>query len=196
MAEQSAFRETIVFLNKLGLYDVILPFLLVFTVMFAILEKTKILGVEKVGEQAITRKNLHAMTSFVVAFFVVASSRLVEIITSVSANAVLLLMLAVLFMMLYGALHASPEKGDGALHGVWKSIFIGIMFMGIIVIFLNALKIGSESWLEFMFRHLSGFWGGTDSNRAVSSIILSIVVVLILVFVTRSPSPKSTKEAS
>ena len=47
MAEETAFRQVINVLVDLGVYDVILPFLLVFTIVFAILEKTKVLGLEK-----------------------------------------------------------------------------------------------------------------------------------------------------
>ena len=72
MAE--GFRGAIVFLEKLGVYDVVLPFLLVFTIIFAILEKTRILGVEKVGGQDLTKKNLNSIVAFVVAFLVIAST--------------------------------------------------------------------------------------------------------------------------
>ncbi len=46
MAE-TVFRSAISFLNDIGLYDVVLPFLLVFTLVFAILEKTKLLGMSE-----------------------------------------------------------------------------------------------------------------------------------------------------
>ena len=59
MVEESIFRGVISFLNTLGVYDIILPFLLVFTLVFAILEKTKVLGTEKVGDKTITKKNLN-----------------------------------------------------------------------------------------------------------------------------------------
>ena len=51
MVEESVFRTAIGFLDKLGVYDIILPFLLVFTLVFAILEKTKILGLEKTAQE-------------------------------------------------------------------------------------------------------------------------------------------------
>ena len=38
----SAFRDVINFFGEIGLYDVVLPFLLVFAIVFAILEKTKV----------------------------------------------------------------------------------------------------------------------------------------------------------
>src|SRR3989339_539361 len=43
----SVFGESIQFLAKLGIYDVVLPFLLVFTIVFSLMEKTKVLGTEK-----------------------------------------------------------------------------------------------------------------------------------------------------
>ena len=42
------FREVIEFFDSIGLFDVVLPFLLVFTIVFAILEKTKVLGTEDI----------------------------------------------------------------------------------------------------------------------------------------------------
>ena len=42
----SPFRTGIDFLDKLGVYEVLLPFLLIFTIVFAILEKTKVFGTE------------------------------------------------------------------------------------------------------------------------------------------------------
>src|SRR3989338_8886122 len=80
------FRQVIEFFDTIGLFDVVLPFLLVFTIVFAILEKTKVLGTEDIEGKKYTKKNLNAIASFVMAFLVVASSELVEIITTVSAN--------------------------------------------------------------------------------------------------------------
>ena len=83
MVEESAFRGMIGFLNKLGVYDVILPFLLVFTIVFAILEKTKILGIDKIDGKELGKKNINAMVAFVIAFLVIASTRLVAVINQV-----------------------------------------------------------------------------------------------------------------
>ncbi len=97
------FRQVIEFFDTIGLFDVVLPFLLVFTIVFAILEKTKVLGMEEIEGKKYTKKNLNAIAAFVMAFLVVASSQLVEIITKVSANAVVVLFLSVLFLLLVGS---------------------------------------------------------------------------------------------
>ena len=46
----SPFSTGIQFLDRLGVYEVLLPFLLIFTLVFAILEKTRLLGVENVED--------------------------------------------------------------------------------------------------------------------------------------------------
>ena len=85
---KNGFSGVISFFDKIGVYDIILPFLLVFTIVFAILEKTKILGTEKIGDREVTKKNLNSMVAFVMAFLVIASARLVAVINEVMANVV------------------------------------------------------------------------------------------------------------
>ena len=66
MADTTGFRGVIVFLEKLGVYDVVLPFLLVFTIVFAILEKTRVLGTDDIDGKPWPKKNLNAVVAFVV----------------------------------------------------------------------------------------------------------------------------------
>ena len=47
----SPFTTGIQFLDRLGVYEVLLPFLLIFTLVFAILEKTRAFGTEEVNEK-------------------------------------------------------------------------------------------------------------------------------------------------
>ena len=67
------------FFRELGVYDVLLPFILVFTITFAILERTKLFGTEKDSKNVDhTKKNLNAMVAFVVAFLVGLLLRLLK----------------------------------------------------------------------------------------------------------------------
>ncbi|MBI2145922.1 hypothetical protein HYU22_01105 [Candidatus Woesearchaeota archaeon] len=183
MVEESGFRSAIGFLGKLGVYDVILPFLLVFTIVFAILEKTKILGMEKVGEREITKKNLNAMVAFVVAFLVIASTQLVAVINQVMANIVLLLILAISFLLLVGVFFGSKEFTLKDYPG-WITFFMVVMFLGIVVIFLNALD-----WLKYVFA-LFVFW----NEEWAITIIFVIIILGFMWFVIRDPN-SGKKEA-
>ena len=180
MAETSTFRETIGFLGEIGVFDVVLPFLLVFTIVFALLEKTRIFGTEKVGENEFTKKHLNSLAAFVIAFFVIASSRLVQLVTEISANVIILMLAGLFFLLLAGTLHQQKPEGY-FLEGRFKSLFMGIMFIGLVGIFLNALK-GSDgrSWLEIMFSWASNF---TD-NVSVAAVILIAVVIGLMYWIT------------
>lgn len=171
----STFQSAIAFFNNLGLYDVVLPFFLVFTLVFAMLEKTKVLGFEN-KEKGTTKKNLNAMLAFVSGFLVVASAELVRVINEVMANVVLLLLLSVLFLLLAGSFHADAEfsLGDG-----WKKFFMVVMFVGIALIFLNAL-----GWLEAMWRYLTMHLDGP----VVGSFLMIIVVLAAMWMVIQGGS--------
>lgn len=188
MAEVSTMRGVIEFFDKIGIYDVVLPFLLVFTIVFAILEKTKVLGMEQVGDKKVTRKNLNSMAAFVMSFLVVASSQLVEIITQVSSQMVVLLMMSVLFLVLVGSFY---KEGEVSLEGGWQKLFMVIMFIGIVLIFLQAIKTeDGDSWLEYAFDYMAGNW----SSTGVASILLILFVAAIMYWMTKGEEKKEAKK--
>ncbi len=190
MPEQSTFRGVLEFFGQIGIYDVVLPFLLVFTIVFAILEKTKLFGIEKIGGADYTRKNLNAMTAFVVAFFVIASSRLVEVITQVSANMVILLLASILFLLLIGSFQKETAEGV-YLEGFMKWAFVAVMFIGLLGIFLNAITTSAgESWLSVTLGWVGSFW----TNEAVASIILIIVILAAFIYITGSQKGAKSAE--
>ncbi|MBW3018740.1 hypothetical protein KY329_00965 [Candidatus Woesearchaeota archaeon] len=170
------------FFRALGVYDIILPFILTFTIVFAILERTRVFGTEKIGETEVTKKNLNAMVAFVLAFLVVASSKLVATITAVSSEVIVLLLLSVFFLMLVGTFHGEDELKQGMkLENPWKAIFFAIMFIGIAAIFLDAIKTeAGNSWLEVAI----GVLLQAGSSTGIAAILLLIVMIAIVVFIT------------
>lgn len=184
------FRQVLVFFDKIGLFDVVLPFLLVFTIVFAILEKTKVLGTEDIEGKKYTKKNLNAMASFVMAFLVVASSKLVETIVKVSSNAVVVLFLSVLFLLLVGSFYKEGEPVY--LEGGWKIVFMIIVFIAIIGIFLDAIKTADgRTWLERL-----GDFTGSGGDELAGSILLLAIVVLFVVYAVKEPSKGSAQGGS
>lgn len=188
MAE-SVFRGTFSFLEKIGVLDVVLPFLLVFTIMFAILEKTRVFGTEVVEGKHYTKKNLNSLAAFVVAFLTVASSRLVEALTQISANVVVLLFASVFFLMLVGSFHHQTDEKGFALEGASKTLFILIIFVGLFGIFLNAIKTNDKTWLQWVFDWLSQF----SSNVSVATVVLIGLVVAAMLYITRTEKPPAAK---
>ena len=185
----SAFREVLVFFDRLGVYDVILPFILVFTLVFAIFERTKVLGTEKIDGVEYGKKNLNAMVAFVIAFLVVASSQIVSLINSALPKIVILLFLGVFFLLLVGIFYS--EKEEVILGSPWKIMFMVIMFVGIVAIFLYSIPTASgEPFLTWILE----FVVDNFSTTAVSSIILMIVVIGFMLYIIREPSKGGPKE--
>lgn len=183
VVQEPAFRGAIEFLARIGIYDVILPFLLVFTLVYAVLEKTKVLGTEEVEGKKLTRKNLNAIIAFVMAMLVVASTKLVGTINEILANIVLLLILSIFFLLLVGSFFKS--EGEVFLKGGWNVLFMVIMFIGIIVIFFNAL-----GWLTAIW----DFLANNISTNIVGGIILLIVAVAAILYITHEKKPSGEKK--
>ena len=137
MVEEAGFRGVIDFFGKLGVYDIILPFLLVFTIVFAILEKTKILGQEEIkGKKQVARRNLNAMVAFTVGFFVIAAGQVVDIIQIALPWVVLVLIILISFFILFGSLMKEGEFdfwGDDKNKGL-KGTFVTAIFIAMIAI--------------------------------------------------------------
>ncbi len=196
MAQETVFEGIIVFLEKIGIFRVVLPFILVFTIVFALLERTRILGVEKVkvgGEKVeVTKKNLNAMVAFVSGFFVIASSKLVSLIDQTIGKVVLVVIVFVLFLMLAGSFHEESKEAFFIKEGIWRTLLMTIAFLSILFIFLHELPgPGKEpSFLEWFFEYLSRHW---DTNW-VGSIILITLVILFMWWITKTPSASNDKD--
>ncbi len=177
------------FLVNLGVFEVILPFLLVFTMVFAFLEKTKIYGTEDYKDEGgkthtVTRKNLNSMTAFVIAFFVVASAQLVSLISEITSNVVLLIVLVFSFTLTIGAFQKQTKDGF-FLNKTWTNIFQIIVFIGITLIFLNAM-----GWLDLIYSYLSSNWTG----EIVATAIMVAVFAGFIWYITKDPTPPKKEE--
>jgi hypothetical protein len=180
----TVFGSVILFFQDMGVYDVVLPFLLVFTIVYALLEKTKVLGTEKFGDKDLPKRNINSMAAFVIAFFVVASAQLVAIINEVAGNVVLLLLLITFFMLLVGTMERDSKEGFH-LTGGFKTAFMWIMFLGVILIFLNAFGWLDELWVYLVFNWDSSF---------VGMILLLAGIIGLMAYVMHTPKEEHAKE--
>lgn len=184
MAEASSFRGALELFNRIGLYDVVLPFLLVFTLVFAILEKTRVFGTEEINGTTYPRRNLNSMMAFVIAFFVVASAELVEIITEVSSLVVLLLLASVLFLMMIGSFWKPMPEGI-FLEGGLKYIFVTLMLVSLALIYLHAV-----GWLDTLLAWLKTHWQG----NIVATAVMLLIIFGALWFIIGSGPEKKKKD--
>ncbi|MBL7100987.1 MAG: hypothetical protein ISS23_03480 [Nanoarchaeota archaeon] len=167
----SPLGEAVEFLKEFGFYDVVLPFLLVFTIVFAVLEKTKIFGtLDKKPKQ-----NINAMIAFVIALFFVAATNLVEATRQLLPQVVVLLITLMSFMMLVGFFYSDKDGGFSfENHKFWKIFLTIIFFIGIVLLSWNAY---SPNTFEGLLTGWGGFW---TSTAGVTLIFLGIVVGAII----------------
>ncbi|MBU1604298.1 MAG: hypothetical protein KJ583_03185, partial [Nanoarchaeota archaeon] len=162
----STLANALGFFRDFGVFDVILPFLLIFTVVFDILQKTKLLGDDKA--------NLDAMVAFVIGLLVVAATKVVAIINETLPQVMILVVVGLSFLLMLG-IFADPKKSffEDLSDGFRVGLMI-FMTVSVVLIFLANIKTsGNESWLEYAWNYMTSYWNGA----VVGSIILFIIVI-------------------
>jgi len=139
----TAIEPVIRFLDVFGFVDVLLPFVLLFTLLYAFFEKTKVLGVEK-GHPY---HRLNVVASLVLSLLVVGSASLLNVSVLLFQYLGLFAVVILAFVMLLGLF------GIGHLpqHKVWNLVFFAI-FIFLTVYVFNVFGIfGKNSWFVFVF---------------------------------------------
>ena len=175
--EETPLGVALNFLKEFGFFDVILPFILVFAIVFAILEKTLILGTE--GEKKKPRTSINSMVSFAVALFVVAATNIVAVIRESLPMVVLVLIVIISFMLLAGSFMSGEFSFDDRKE--WKVFLTVLMFVAVILIFMNAIKTAEGvSWLKYIWDYVIENWA---TGPIVSGIIFLIVIIASIYFI-------------
>ncbi len=160
-------------LERIGFVDVLLPFLLIFTVIFAVLEKTKIMGEGK--------RNMSIGIAFIFALLVVvphvtgnfpAGYDPVAIINA-ALPSVSLVVVAVIALMILIGVFAHDRLMLGLTAPGWVGLFSIVTLVFIFGSAAGWWQTGILQWLEDLF--------GTD---IVAVAIMLLVFGIIIAFVT------------
>ncbi|MBR9700503.1 hypothetical protein GOV11_01415 [Candidatus Woesearchaeota archaeon] len=178
----SVMSNSLAFLGEIGMYDVVLPFLLIFTIVFGILEKSKIFGSEKVGDKTYSRKNLNAMVAFCTGFFVVASTQLVAIINEFVAGMALILLIIIMFMIMVATFH-KQQDADGLDLTKWMTPLVTFVIISIVLIFLSA-----ANWLDVIWAYIAFDWDST----IVGTLALLLIIAGAMWLLVRTPKEKKS----
>ncbi len=161
------FSNFLYYLDLYGIRDVILPFLLFFTVLFAVLQKIKLFGSDE------STKKYNLVLSLVIAALVViphitgyypAGQDIVVIVNNVIPEIALLVVGIVMLLMMIGLLGVGPSRFFQSLIA-WVSIGIVIIF------FVNAIS--PVSWVRWIPPVLQ------------DSLIILLVIGILIYFVSR-----------
>jgi len=157
-------------LGAFGFFDVILPFLLVFTITFGVLEKSNLFGTGK--------KNLNSMIAFSVGFLVIAATQITTAIQLSVPKVAFMLLILISFLLLVGSLLGPQEKGLDflSLFGSLKTPWLVVIAVAILAIFLS-----SVGWLEY----ITDFFNANLGDPVLSSLVFIVVMVAIIAWITK-----------
>ena len=141
----------------------VLPFLLVFVLVYAVLQKSKILGDEK--------KQINAIVSLVIGLIVISFSNYVGIIVNLIPILAVGLVIILVFLLLWGIVFVGGEEFK--VPGWVRMGFGGLAFIAILI----ASLIFTGAW-DYFKDYLSG-----DSTLFTNIIFLVIVGIAIAVVV-------------
>ena len=131
IADIPVFENAIVMLQNFGFFQVVLPFLLVFAVLYGILSKSAIFGDPADKENV---RTINAIIAFVGGFIVVTATPVVEAINNLVPQASFLLII-LLLMMLSMAFFGINVAGLESERKWWKwipAIILAVIFLGIV----------------------------------------------------------------
>jgi len=174
------FDDFIYWLDYYAVADVLLPFILVFTIVYAVLQKSKILGKDS--------KNFNIIISLVLGLGVVIPHVLgiypgpsaVDIINAALPQISVLIVFVILFLIVVGVWFKDVDFGGASITG-WAVL---LSLVAVILIFGSA-----AGW--FLMPNFLYFL----SNPEIQSLVVIILVFGLLIwFITHEPGNKKDVE--
>ena len=151
-------------LQASGFYEFALPFLLVFTIVFAILEKTKLFGVD---EHKQPRKNINLVISLIIGLIVVNQFEIVDKLNLFIPKVSLFIIVAVMFLILIGIFGANVSEGfSGILLFIFAIVSLLIIYWALIPTTTGFDFAGGDF----------GFWLQDNSSTLLFLVIIGIII--------------------
>jgi len=151
------FAELFLSLQGFGLFEFFLPFLLIFAIVFAILQKIKVLG---------DKKAIHAIVSIAIGLLAVQNSFIIYLINNFLSNIALVLVIIIIFLVIIGLL--AGEEVGAKLN--W--FVIGVALIGIFWALFYDLF--AKTWILPEIFLLTGATQGS---------LLAILVFIVVIFI-------------
>ena len=163
------FTSALYYLDMWGLTDLVLPFLLIFTILFAILSQTKIFD----------DRRYNAIISVAVALLVViphvtggypGDFDVVEVINNFLPNALIVLVSIFIFLVLLSVVSEKRKISESPIVGIASIIAV----IALVLVFLAAVTEGMPGWVNELL-----------DPTTQSLIIMLLIAGLIIWFITR-----------
>ena len=141
-----------------GVFSVALPFLLIFTVVFAVLQNAKIFGDDK---------KVHAIIALVIGLISVTNEFVMAKINAFLPNVSLLIVIILMFLLLVGALSGSLAS----ISAKWAMGIAGVFVLWALIADFVGPNIGLSNW-----------WYGFSNEAKATAIFIAIIVAVVALF--------------
>ncbi len=160
-------NDTVDYLVNIGVYDVLLPFLLVFAIIFAVLEKTAILGKDKT--------NINVIVSVVIGLLLIVQRGIVELINLFLPRVSLIIVVVLMGLLVIAMVAGKEFKG---LKGPVLGIAIIIILVSLIIALVAPASgtPGGAAWLS-----------EADKQTLISIGVPLLILVLTIGLITSKP---------
>ena len=155
--------------------NAILPFVLVFTVVFAVLQKTQVLGKEK--------RQIDALVALAVGLITIAFGNATNMIVNLIPFLAVSLIIILVFLVLWGfAFHGTEFKVPSGVRLTFGIVIAIALIIAVLVV------TGQWDWV------LSQVNLGGSSGETLSSVLLIVVVIVVVGVVIGLSGGKSEKK--
>ena len=175
------FENLVYTLDAIGVTDVLLPFILIFTVVFATLQKTKILGDG--------RKNFNVIIALVMGFSVVVPHVTgnypfnfdpVDVINASLPQVSILIVAVLMLLLIVGVFGVNIEIAGTSLGGI-------ITFASIVIV--AAIFGGSLGWFQW-----PGWLRFLDDPQLKALVVMILIFGIIIYFITKEDREDKKRE--
>ena len=156
-------------LQNFGFFRVILPFLLIFAIVYAVLIKTGVLGDSKVA------KNAAAIVALVSAFLVIVYTPVVSALGTLLPQASFLIVVVVLLLMVLTLFGFKMETlGQSNKYLLLIGIIVAVLFLAMV-----GAAVGSDIPVLYTFSQF--LMGAVSVGGEVSSDTIALIVGVIII---------------
>jgi hypothetical protein len=114
------FYELLGVFDQVGGFDILLPFLLVFTLVFAVLQKISLFGSGK--------KNINMIVALIISIFFLNNTYLIFIMQKFLPNVSIILVVVLMFLLIFGTFIGPNKFKEGMLGWAFIVSLIAVVF--------------------------------------------------------------------
>jgi magnesium-transporting ATPase (P-type) len=164
--------QVILLLQNFGFFRVILPFLLVFSIVYAVLAKTGVLGENKGAA-----KSASTIIALVSAFLVIVYTPVVNMLATLLPQASFLLIVVVLLLMVLG-LFGIKFENEFTKEKPW---WIMIIVIPVVILFIAMIGVAAGPDIPILYQFTQLLLGAIPITGEISADTVALLVGVIII---------------